>query len=262
MAESYLTYIDESGCEGFKFGKGSSNWFVLAAVVFRTAAEPTVVKVVDEVRSELKRDPTRDLHFRDLNHPQRLLFTDKIGKAKVRCAVVAIHKPSITDTGTFQTKNILYHYASRLLIERVSWLCTALREKDDPRDGTTKIIFSHRRTTPHSGIQEYLRTLQTRPTEIEWGAINLDNVAAQPHRQRKALWFADCVASSFWCGLEPGYTGFTEGRYAKHLRKIVWNSKGSYAGNGFKVYPKEALAALDLDDQHAWLKEAYGIVRK
>lgn len=262
MAESYITYIDESGCDGFRFGRGSSNWFVLAGAVFRSTNEPEVVKVVDAVRIELKRDPARDLHFRDLKHQQRLLLTDRIGKAKVRCVVVAIHKPSITDTGTYQTKNLLYHYASRLLIERVSWLCTALREHADPNDGTTKIIFSHRRTTPHTGIQDYLRKLQTKPTEIDWSAINVDNVGAHPHKHRKALWFADCLASSFWYGLEPSSVGFTEGRYAQHMRKVVWNSKGAYAGSGIKIYPREALSALDLKDKHAWLKATYGISQK
>lgn len=35
MASSFIAYIDEAGCEGFKFGGGSSLWFVLSAVVTR-----------------------------------------------------------------------------------------------------------------------------------------------------------------------------------------------------------------------------------
>lgn len=257
MAESYLTYIDESGCDGFKFDRGSPDWFVLAAAVFRSQSEPEEVKVVDAVRRELKRDPTKDLHFQHLNHQQRLLLTVRVGE--VRCGIVAIHKPSITATGAFQTKNILCHYASRLLIERLSWLCTALRKHDDANEGKSKIIFSHRRTTPHAGIQDYLRKLQTRPTEIYWSAFDVDEVAALTHKQRKALWVADCAASSLWCGLEPCGTGFTEGRYARHLRGAVWDSKGASAGSGVKIYPTKAFAALQLHDKHAWLKHGYGI---
>ena len=38
MSSSFVAYIDESGCEGFKFladEQGSSRWFVLSALVLR-----------------------------------------------------------------------------------------------------------------------------------------------------------------------------------------------------------------------------------
>ncbi|HWE01892.1 MAG TPA: DUF3800 domain-containing protein [Tepidisphaeraceae bacterium] len=38
MPESFIVYIDESGDDGFKFntgGSGSSEWFILSAVVIR-----------------------------------------------------------------------------------------------------------------------------------------------------------------------------------------------------------------------------------
>ena len=37
MSATFVVYIDESGDEGFSFGKGSSEWFVLSAVVTKKA---------------------------------------------------------------------------------------------------------------------------------------------------------------------------------------------------------------------------------
>ena len=38
MSASFVVYVDESGGEGFSFGQGSSDWFVLSAVITRAAS--------------------------------------------------------------------------------------------------------------------------------------------------------------------------------------------------------------------------------
>ena len=38
MSASFVVYVDESGDEGFSFGQGSSDWFVLSAVITRAAS--------------------------------------------------------------------------------------------------------------------------------------------------------------------------------------------------------------------------------
>jgi hypothetical protein len=260
MTSSYVTYIDESGCDGFRIGCGSSEWMVLSGVVFRKHREPSDVKVVDEVLVELGR--TKDLHFSDLRHEQRILYISKIDKCRIRCVVIAIHKPSLNDKGTFQVKNRLYHYAIRLLMERVSWLCVEHFDKKDGGDGTTELIFSHRRTLSYEQIKEYLCKLKTQGTEIDWETINPDLVRALPHKARKGLWLADCVASGFFYGLEKNRFGFTEGRYAEMLRPVIWGRNQVYSGTGIKIYPKEALVVLDFENLHQWLTRSYGFCAK
>jgi hypothetical protein len=44
MAASFVAYIDESGDEGFKFAKGSSEWFVLSAAITRKRFDVATVK--------------------------------------------------------------------------------------------------------------------------------------------------------------------------------------------------------------------------
>ena len=56
--------------------------------------------------------------------------------------------------------------------------------------------------------------------------------------------------------------GFTEGRYATQLRRVIWKSKGTYNAAGIKIWPKEAMGILESDGNHAWLREAYGIAKK
>lgn len=124
---SYRVYIDESGDEGFVFhsdGSGSSRWFVLSAVVVRKKNDLALVRLLENVRVILRKTHKKELHFRDLKHEQRVPYVKQIATAHVKVISVLIHKPSLRDPEKFQSeKFLLYRYASRYLLERVSWLC-------------------------------------------------------------------------------------------------------------------------------------------
>lgn len=255
---SFVVYIDESGCDGFNMSRGSSHWLVLSAAVFRSSTEPTEVRVVDRVNAELNRDTKQALHFIDLKHAQQVLYASRVAAIRMRGITVAIHKPSITERGSFQLKNHLYNFACRLPIERVSWLCAAHRRPGEG-DGIAEMIFSHRRTMSYDGLRDYLGRLRTSGTEIDWSTIDPDRVRAAQHRRYRGLQIADCIASSFFQGLEHNRYGFTEGRYAVALRPIMWSQHRSFSGAGIKLFPREAQLALDLDGQHQWLLGTYGI---
>lgn len=255
---SFVVYVDESGCDGFNIQDGSSHWLVLSAAVFRKRTEATAVQVVDRVTQELNKKPNKPLHFVDLNHTQRVLYSTRVAAVNMRAVSVIIHKPSITERGAFQIKNHLYNYACRLLIERISWLCAAHRRQDEG-NGFAEMIFSHRRTMSYGGLRDYLRSLKMAGTEINWNAIDPERVRAAKHADYRGLQIADCVASSFFQGLHCNRFGFTEGRYALALRPIVWAENRSFAGAGVKLFPAESLKSLDLDGQHQWLARGFGI---
>lgn len=258
---SFVAYIDESGCDGFDFASGASQWLVLSAAVFRKKTEPSDVLVVDRVTKELGKAANKPLHFVDLKHPQRVLYAMRVASVRMRAVSVIIHKPSITEKGAFQIKNHLYHYASRLLIERISWLCAAHR-KEGEGDGFARLVFSHRRTMSYEDFRLYLRGLKTMGTEIDWSAIDPGLVTASKHGDFRGLQIADCIASSFFQGLHLNRYGQSEGRYAESLRPIVWREGQSYAGAGVKIFPAECGRSLDLDGQHLWLARTYGIKSK
>ena len=78
--KGFLCYVDESGCEGFRFGEGSSDWFVLAAVVTRQSSDDDVTAVVEEVKKELLWSPGKALHWKKLRHLEK----KQIGRASCR----------------------------------------------------------------------------------------------------------------------------------------------------------------------------------
>src|SRR6185369_12978625 len=127
MTSSFIVYIDESGDEGFTFredGSGSSHWFVLSAAVFRAANVAQGVQALATARGVLKREPKKPFHFSDMKHEPRLLLVNEIAKIPFRTVTVASYKPDIPDVERYQAnKCLLYRYLTRLLIERVSWLC-------------------------------------------------------------------------------------------------------------------------------------------
>ncbi|MCJ7546589.1 MAG: DUF3800 domain-containing protein [Deltaproteobacteria bacterium] len=258
---SFAIYIDESGDEGFCFGKGSSDWFVLSAAVVRKANEIETVKLVDTVRARLGKEPKKPLHFRDLKHEQRLPFVEEIARRSLRLVSVLVHKPSLKEPEKFQERYRLYFYSVRYLLERVSWLCRDHRPSDDEGDGTAEIIFSNRSGMSYRELKEYLSYLEKRtgPFEItiDWAVIKPKQIEAFSAGQRMGLQIADAVAGSFFYVVQPSQHGFTEDRYARMLKPVVYHHQGQYWGYGIKVWPREVEAMSEKDDAFRSFKDIF-----
>lgn len=168
MKPSFITYIDESGDEGFVFnpdGSGSSRWFVLSAVVIRAVNDLQMVSCLSEVRKVLNREPLVPLHFVDLRHEHRVPYIRRVGALPMRTVSVLVYKPAITEPEKFQnTKYLLYRYATRMLLERVSWLCRDQRSEGEG-DGFAEVIFSNRSNMSYEDIRTYLRLLLKQSVE-------------------------------------------------------------------------------------------------
>lgn len=256
----FVVYIDEAGDEGFVFRQpsgGSTRWFVLSAAIFRQQSELETVKLVDEVRALLHRNDRYALHFRNLKHEHRLPLIDRIAKARVRTVTVAVHKPSLRDPEKFSEKFLLYRYATRYLLERVSWCCRD-HAKGDP---SAKVVFSNRAAMSYDDLRDYLRLLKdkTNPLDVrvDWSVIDPDRVEARQHERVMGLQIADAIASGFFFGLELSALGFVEPRYAEMLRPVVYASKGIHIGHGLKVWPTEATAFIEANQQYEWIKKCF-----
>jgi hypothetical protein len=221
MAPTFVVYIDESGDEGFSFGRGSSEWFVLCAVITKKANDLETVMLVDEARSQLGKRERQPLHFRDLRHEQRLPLVARIAKADLRTICICVHKPSLSEPETFQERFRLYFYTARYLLERVSWYCRDHTTARDTGDGSAQIIFSNRSGMSYDELRTYLHELESRShysdIRIEWWAIRPEQIAAYPPARRLGLQIADAVAGSFYYAIEFSQHGFTEDRYARML---------------------------------------------
>ncbi len=257
----FYVYIDESGDEGFVFtgpNQGSSHWFVISAVVTRAEDDHATVRLVDQVRAELKRGAREALHFRKLKHEHRLPFVAKIAATHLRTISVLVHKPSIQEPEKFTAEpHLLYRYATRHLLERVSWLCRDSRK--DPAH-SAKVVFSNRSCMSYDELRRYLATLKDKTSElgvrIDWTVIDPDKVEARTHDAYMGLQIADAVASSWYYGLQPSPHGFVEPRYAQMLRPVVYRHQQQYLGYGLKFWPREAEKLLLQRPELAWIGAA------
>lgn len=243
---SYRVYIDESGDEGFVFhsdGSGSSRWLVLSAVVVRKKNDLSLVRMLENVRVLLGKAPKKELHFRDLKHEQRVPYVKQIATAQVKTISVLIHKPSLRDPEKFQSeKFLLYRYASRYLLERVSWLC---RDKHTPDEGSghADVIFSNRSIMSYKDLTDYLQTLKTKSdpmkVRINWDVIDPYSVSAVDHSKLAGLQIADAVASSFYYAVNLNRYREIEDKYARLLLPNCYRHKGIALGYGLKFWPEE-----------------------
>lgn len=244
MTASFTAYIDESGDEGFVFlpgERGSSRWLVVSAVVFRKSKDLEAVRVLREVRTLLGKDPKRALHFRDMKHEQRVPYVRALAASPIRTVSVLIHKPTITEPERFQNEPFrLYRYATRLLVERVSWLCRDFR-KPGEGDGICELVFSNRSAMSYDDLRRYLTLLKDKPgsdVRIDWAAIDPQKVRAVNHDQLAGLQMADAVASSLFYAVNLSQYGEAEDRYFRMLRPTVYrHAKSGELGYGLKFWP-------------------------
>ncbi len=260
MASTFLVYIDESGDEGFSFSAGSSEWFVLSAVVTRRSSDLDTVKLVDEVRSVLGRPPKKPLHFRKLRHHHKLTLVNAIAQADLRTLSVLVHKPTLREPEKFMQRYRLYFYTARYLLERVSWYCRDARREDDAGDGTAELVFSNRSGMSYGELRDYLQYLRDRTglfdVRIEWDVIRPDQIRAFTPGRRMGLQIADAVAGSAWSAVERSQYGFTESRYLRMLRPVVYTHKGRRLGYGLKFWPRDVMALTDTEE-YRWLAEEF-----
>ena len=248
MKPSFITYIDESGDEGFVFksdGSGSSRWFVLSAAVIRQANDLQMVACLKHVREVLQKAPKTPLHFVDLKHEQRVPYIRRVGELPIRTVSVLVYKPLITEPEKFQnTKYLLYRYATRLVLERVSWLCRDHRRPGEG-DGFTEIIFSNRSNMSYEDIRDYLRLLRRQAADmplkvqIDQSVIDPERIRSVEHSKLAGLQVADAVASGIHFALKVNRYGETEPAYLPHLKKTIYRHKDITLGYWLKLWPED-----------------------
>jgi hypothetical protein len=247
MPCSFVAYIDESGDEGFAFGSGSSEWFVLSAAVTLKAEDLNTVKLVDRVRQRLGRPEHKPLHFRDLRHEHRLPFIAEISRAPLRVVTLLVHKPSLPKPEELQQGSLLYFKAVHELLERVGMLCRGGRPRTG--DGTADVVFSNRSGMSYEALIESMRT-----DRFEGAPIRHDQIYSHSAGRRTGLQIADAVASGFFKAVEPTQYGYTEDRYARMLKAVLYRKEGVYQGYGLNLWPPLGERLLTAD-RLSWVRE-------
>jgi Protein of unknown function (DUF3800) len=241
MPCSFVAYVDEAGDEGFSFSSGSSEWFVLSAVLTLKAEDLETVKLVDRVRHRLKRPDRKPLHFRDLRHEHRLPFIAEVSRAPLRVIALLIHKPSL-QAEVLRQPGRLYFHAAQDLIEGVSRLCQDARPRQG--DGTAEVVFSNRSGMSYEDLSSFI--VQT--DRFQGAPIRCDQIHACSAGQKVGLQIADAVASGFFKAVEPSEYGHTEDRYARMLKPVLYRKGETYRGYGLRFWPVEK-------DRYDWVRE-------
>ena len=206
-----------------------------------------------KVRGILGRGPKDALHFVKLNHAQRIPWLREIGQTPLRTVSVLVHKPTINESEKFQSqKHLLYRYASRMLLERVSWLCRDHR-KEGEGGGLAEVIFSNRAQMSYDELRGYVRKLKAdsdpMAVTIDWSVIDPDLIRPVEHSQLAGLQVADAVASSLFAAANPNNYGDTEDRYARLIFPTLYRHKGVALGYGLKFWPGD-FEALKAQNPH------------
>lgn len=243
MTASFVAYIDESGDEGFTFrpdGSGSSRWFVLSAMVVRKTNDHHIVAGAKRARQIIKYEPKKPIHFCKLRHEQRTPVARIVGELPVRTVSILIHKPSISSPVNFQSQPYsLYRYASRLLLERISWLCKA-NQKQGQGDGRVELVYSNRSAMSYDDLRKYIAQLHHNPgsqkVTIDWSILDEDLVRAVNHDQLAGLQLADVVASGIYQSVNPNLYGDVEEKYLELLKGTIFHGKNGCDGYGLKFW--------------------------
>ena len=203
---------------------------------------------------------TRDLHFRNLKHDQKVVVCQEIAKLPIGVCVTLSHKVTIIGTkfeATFKRKGFLYNYMIRWLLERVTFACQTAAAPDEAK---LRVIFSRRGGTDYQSMMAYMALMRdgreaTRSVRsIDWKVLDINDIAVENHSKWAGLQIADCATSAFFSAVEPNHYGNYEPAYARTLRPNLVKRKGVILGCGLTPVPSMAACQAD-DRQYAFFDE-------
>ena len=249
MAKEYIVYIDEAGDEGFGKLKvpgasgGQSHWLAIGCCIVSADNDKRLPGLKREILGRFPRRIGRDLHFRELNHDQRVVACKAIGEFPLAAAVMLSNKTTIPGTkwaNVFKQKGYLYNYLVRWLLERITAECAHVAGGEPCR---VRLVFSRRGGTDYHSMREYLalmrdgKELMLPVRSILWKTLNIDDITVEDHSKWAGLQIADCITSAVWTAVEPNVYGNHEPAYAELMRKCYLQRSGNALNRGITAVP-------------------------
>jgi hypothetical protein len=256
---SFIAYIDEAGDEGFTFRdppeRGSSEWFLLSAIVVREShKKEEIIALRDCIKTHYKGEWPK-LHFHELRHEQRAALSFHLSQRPFRIVTVCWNKRIIHEDGkqhTLDEKSKLHNYAVRYLTERLSWLAWDHRDSDNP--APMKLVFSKCKNLSYENLKRYFQHLRTLKTEIRWNLVNTDNFQVRAASELLGLKAADCVVSGLRLGLELGPNQLCIDTYCRHFKRITYQHNGQLLQYGLKIMPRVPDPEPQRDNRYGWIE--------
>jgi len=248
--QQYIAYVDEAGDEGF--GKlreegttGQSRWLSLGAAIVSKENDRFVPSWRDEIVNLFPRRQSRDLHFRHLNHDQRVAACALLSSKPFGICVISSNKETLLDSPVkevFKRKGHLYNYLVRFLLERVTEAIARSAKRDNTK-ARLHVIFSRRAGTDYQSMKEYLQLMRDGKEAIPpvrsivWDVLDPTSISVENHSIRAGLQIADVVTSATYGAIDPNQFGFTEPRYANLLRSRYLRKGGRALNCGITIIP-------------------------
>lgn len=268
MDYGFVSYFDESGDDGLTrvqpmHPNGSSEWFVLAAVVVRASNENAVGRWQRGILDKFNRVQRKDIHYRELSETKKLIACHEIASANLRCFVVMSNKKNIqgfTNPRCYPEKNFLYWWMTRLLLERVTAFCAKWSKTIYGHPRPVKMVFSQRGGMSYDRLIAYLDLIrfQTEAGNLyltagtpAWETIDLDQIYVAAHKNEAGVQLADVVAGAFYQAVSLDGKAPCRNEFAKILvPRLYRGRRGLILGNGVKPMPNLQQMKLEPAQRH------------
>ncbi len=113
-----LVFIDDSGDPGFKFDKGSTEFFVISCIIFSDELEAEKASVsIKELKRHLKFPDEVEFKFNKSSRKIREAFLNSINKFNFKIRSLVIDKKIIKSDKLKEDKSSFYSYAIKLLLK-------------------------------------------------------------------------------------------------------------------------------------------------
>lgn len=229
-----FAYIDESGDDGFRFSSGSSNWFILTALVVSVKHHKELMNLVDRIKTILSFKTLNDeLHWKRLKHPKRKVIIKEIKNKPFSLISIVVDKQSLSGPDRRSLANFprMYFFTIKLLLERLTWYA---RHKK----GLIKITFSNKAHVSYTQLQHYINIKLREGTDSHSIDYNhLGPIHVIQSKQRKLLQLADSICGGFYNALQKNNYGDIELSYILPLKDKFWRWSGKLFSYGIKILP-------------------------
>lgn len=138
-----LIFLDESGDPGFKFDQGSSDYFVIALIIFDNPldAEETALNI-KRLRERLNLSPYFEFKFNKSNDYFRYQFLDAIKDSPFRIRFMVVNKRILHSSHLIACKESFYSYfASQVMMHNQGTIQGASLKIDGSGDREFKKAF-------------------------------------------------------------------------------------------------------------------------
>lgn len=250
MSLKYYAYIDEAGDEGLgklKIGNsGQSRWFVIGGIVVSESHDAQLPTIRDNILNLFPHRRKNDLHFRNLNHGQRVAACHEFAKHPFKIVSVCSNKITIVDDKKyyplFKQKGYLYNYLTRYWLERVTERCAEIA-KQSRKPVELHVRFSRRSGTDYHAMREYFELQRDGnevvkpPRSIAWSVFDPQNIRVENHSNLAGLQLADLATSATASALEANAYGHTETRYAEIISKQYLDRQNNIVNCDLTIVP-------------------------